>query len=167
MFLPSVLVRRSSWGSRHIATAQGITSYTMAAQQQTRDLTVNVDSKCVACKGLTEAMSADDVTIQRDMLIPRWEIVDQGIKLKRSYKVRNFRSALDYINRVGMLAEAEGHHPDLTVRSYNHVDVTLWTHKVGGITENDLIMAVKIDTLPIDVYVPRKKQTNDETKAIS
>lgn len=167
MFLSPVLLGLSSGTLRHTPTALGVTWCRMAAQQQTRSLTISVDSKCVACKGLTEAMSADDVILQRDMLIPQWEIVESGNKLKRSFKVRNFRSALDYLNRVGLLAEAEGHHPDIAIRSYNHVDVTLWTHKVSGITENDLIMAVKIDTLPIDFYVPRKKQPIDTSKGNS
>jgi pterin-4a-carbinolamine dehydratase len=57
--------------------------------------------------------------------------------------------AIDYIVRIAGVAEGEGHHPDLKLTDYNLVDIELWTHKLGGITENDVIMAVKLDTLPV------------------
>lgn len=113
------------------------------------DAPITAESKCQGCKGLTESMKAEDVEMQRAMLIPQWRTTDDGLQLTRSLKLRNCASALIYVNRIGEVAEAEGHHPDITIRSYNWVDIMLSTHSVGGITENDLIMAVKIDTIAV------------------
>lgn len=99
-------------------------------------------------------MHAEQVELQRALLVPEWRTKDDGTKLTKSLKVKNFATALDYINKIGRIAEAENHHPDLAIRSFNHVDIVLWTHKLHGVTENDLIMAVKIDTIP--VTLPRK-----------
>lgn len=80
-------------------------------------------------------------------LLPEWATNADRTQLHRTLKLRNFRGAMAYINRIAELAEAEGHHPDMTVRSWNVVDVVLWTHKTGGVTDNDVIMAVKIDAM--------------------
>lgn len=116
---------------------------------------ITPDSKCVACEGLAEALPADEVKAQAGALLPTWRTNDDHTWLLKSVKVRNFSAALDYINRIGQIAEAEQHHPDLAIRSYNFVDIALQTHKVGGITDNDLILAVKIDTVPFEP--PRQK----------
>lgn len=94
-------------------------------------------------------MSPEAVDAQRSLLIPDWQATDNFTRLRRSLKARNFATALDYINKIGAIAEAEQHHPDLTISSYNHVHIVLWTHALGGVTANDLIMAVKIDTIPV------------------
>jgi 4a-hydroxytetrahydrobiopterin dehydratase len=61
--------------------------------------------------------------------------------------------------RIGRVADAEGHHPDLRLSGYNLVEIELWTHALGGVTENDVIMAVKIDTLPVELSrAPRSKR---------
>ena len=64
-----------------------------------------------------------------------------------SFKLRDFRRALAWANRVGMLAEEQGHHPDIHITRWNHVELVLWTHAVGGLTDNDFVMARKIDEL--------------------
>lgn len=104
-------------------------------------------SSCVACEGLSAALPAAQVEEQRKLLIPLWQTNTEGTKLMRSYRFRNFRGALGWVNQVGEVAESEGHHPDMRLHSWNRVEIELWTHKVGGITENDLILAVKIDAL--------------------
>jgi Pterin 4 alpha carbinolamine dehydratase len=73
--------------------------------------------------------------------------------------------AIDYFVRIASLAEGEGHHPDLQLTDYNCVDIALWTHKLGGITENDVIMAVKIDTLPIALSRSSRKAATDAIQA--
>lgn len=115
----------------------------------TKTLDITADSKCVGCSGIGEALDAEQVEYQRALLIPEWRTNEDRTKLTKSLRVKNFAVALDYVNKIGQIAEAENHHPDLTIRSYNHVDVVLWTHKLRGVTENDLIMAVKIDTIPV------------------
>lgn len=66
--------------------------------------------------------------------------------IQKEYKFKNFREALDFVNRVGELAETVGHHPDVAL-SWGKVKITLWTHKINGLSETDFIFAAKADTL--------------------
>ena len=68
--------------------------------------------------------------------------------LERSYKFKNFREALAFTNRVGELAEAQGHHPDISL-GWGRVQLQLWTHKIDGLTESDFVFAAKVDRLPV------------------
>ena len=74
-----------------------------------------------------------------------------GKRLRREWRVKNFVTALDFFNRVGQIAEAEGHHPDLHLVGYRNVTIELWTHAIGGLSENDFILAAKIDQLPVEL----------------
>ena len=75
--------------------------------------------------------------------VPDWRLEGNAIVLDRTF--RDFRSALRWVDEVGELAEREGHHPDLLLHGYKNVRVTLSTHAVGGLTENDFILAAKVD----------------------
>jgi 4a-hydroxytetrahydrobiopterin dehydratase len=77
--------------------------------------------------------------------LPGWR-VNSGEKLTLSMKFRDFAELMVFVNRMAALAEAENHHPDFAVH-YNQLELTLWTHDAGGLTENDLILAAKIDAL--------------------
>lgn len=81
--------------------------------------------------------------------VPHWNLINEGGKLKltRSWKVKTFTKGLEFFEAIGHIAEAEGHHPDLHLVGWNNVTVEIWTHSVGGLTENDFILAAKIDTL--------------------
>jgi 4a-hydroxytetrahydrobiopterin dehydratase len=72
-----------------------------------------------------------------------WKVVDEH-HLRKTYKFKNFREALQFTNRVGEIAEAEGHHPDIYL-AWGKVRLEVWTHKVDGLTENDFIFAAKAD----------------------
>ena len=74
-----------------------------------------------------------------------WKVVDEH-HLRKEYKFKNFREALDFINRVGELAEEQGHHPDICF-GWGKAEITIWTHKIDGLTESDFILAAKIDNL--------------------
>jgi len=74
--------------------------------------------------------------------------VDDHRKLTKQRRFADFKAAMVFVNRMAEVAEAEQHHPDFTVH-YNIVDITIWTHSVGGLSENDFILAAKISTLPI------------------
>jgi 4a-hydroxytetrahydrobiopterin dehydratase len=76
--------------------------------------------------------------------VPQWRLSKDGKRISRKFKFDEFAPAMKFANRVAELAEAEGHHPDFTVH-YSVVDVTLWTHAIGGLSENDFILAAKID----------------------
>jgi 4a-hydroxytetrahydrobiopterin dehydratase len=78
--------------------------------------------------------------------VPEWGVVD-GHHLDRVFNFPDFRTALAFVNRVGEIAEAEGHHPDLWL-AWGKVEVKIWTHKIDGLTESDFVLAAKIDRLP-------------------
>ena len=77
--------------------------------------------------------------------VPLWQVVREH-HLTRDFKFPDFRKALDFVNRVGEVAEEQGHHPDILL-TWGRAEVTLWTHKIDGLTESDFIMAAKIDEL--------------------
>lgn len=83
--------------------------------------------------------------------IPRWSLSADGARLRCEWRVRDFAAALDFFQRIAAIAEAEDHHPDLHLVGYRNVAVEIWTHAVGGLTENDFILAAKIDTVPIEL----------------
>jgi 4a-hydroxytetrahydrobiopterin dehydratase len=103
---------------------------------------------CAPCEGGIPRLSPDEV---RDRLtaVPGWKLTADGQRVRREWRVEDFPTALDFFNRVGQVAEDEGHHPDLHLTGYRNVAIEIWTHAVGGLTENDFILAAKIDTLPV------------------
>ena len=105
---------------------------------------------CRACEGGVPILSADEV---RELLkaVPHWRISDDGKRIRRDWRVEDFPNALDFFARVGQVAEAEDHHPDLHLTGYRNVALELSTHAVGGLTENDFILAAKIDELPVEL----------------
>lgn len=104
--------------------------------------------RCVSCEEGAKALAADQV---RDLLrsIPDWKLSSDGKRIRREWRVRDFMTALEYFQRVAQIAEAEDHHPDLHLVGYRNVAIEVSTHAVGGLTENDFILAAKIDLLPV------------------
>jgi 4a-hydroxytetrahydrobiopterin dehydratase len=78
-------------------------------------------------------------------LVPQWNAVDEH-HIIRSFKFPDFKRALEFVNRVGDVAESQGHHPDILL-AWGKAEITLWTHKINGLTQSDFIMAAKIDRL--------------------
>ena len=76
--------------------------------------------------------------------VPDWEVVEEH-HLRRTFKFKNFREALGFVNRVGELAEEQGHHPDISF-GWGYAEVTDFTHKIDGLTESDFVFAAKVDT---------------------
>jgi 4a-hydroxytetrahydrobiopterin dehydratase len=103
--------------------------------------------KCVACRRDAPRVTAAETEELRPQ-IPDWELVERdGIpRLERVLRFTNFAEALAFTNRVGVLAEAEGHHPAL-LTEWGRVTVTWWTHKIRGLHRNDFVMAAKTDSL--------------------
>ncbi len=102
------------------------------------------DKQCVPCRGGVPPLKGKELE-QFHPEVPRWEIVNQH-HLRREFKFPDFKQALDFVNRVGNLAEEQGHHPDILL-SWGKADVTIWTHKIDGLTESDFILAAKIDRI--------------------
>ena len=102
---------------------------------------------CEACKPGTPTLAADRIDkLLQD--VPGWTVADaEGhLELIRSYRFKGFMPGVELVNEIARLAEEEGHHPDLQL-SYGVLRVSLWTHVAGGLTDNDFILAAKIDRL--------------------
>jgi 4a-hydroxytetrahydrobiopterin dehydratase len=108
------------------------------------------DRNCVPCRGGVPSLKGKDLSdVHRLLADPgQWKIIDQH-HIVRSYKFPDFKSALAFVNRVGELAEQQGHHPDILL-GWGKAEITLWTHAVDGLTESDFILAAKINQLKID-----------------
>lgn len=99
---------------------------------------------CTVCEGGAPALDPQQQTVLRDNLDDAWDIV--GGRLKRTFKFKDFKQALEFTNRVGNIAEQEGHHPNICL-TYGSVTIEIWTHSVNALTENDFILAAKIDRI--------------------
>jgi len=101
--------------------------------------------QCIACTVGAAPLPAAEQRELAAQLQPGWEVVD-GHHLRRTYAFGDFGGGLSFTNQVGALAEAEGHHPDIHL-AWGRVEITIWTHKIDGLTESDFILAAKIDAL--------------------
>jgi 4a-hydroxytetrahydrobiopterin dehydratase len=99
---------------------------------------------CVPCRGGVPPLAGDELAkISRE--VPLWKVVD-GHHIVRSFSFPDFRQALAFVNKVGEIAEEQGHHPDIFL-TWGKAEITTWTHKINGLTESDFILAAKIDRL--------------------
>lgn len=101
--------------------------------------------KCVPCEAGTPAFTKEQVEKYKKKLITEWDIIDDK-KLKKVFKFKDFVEAMKFVNKVADIAESEGHHPDIYI-FYNKVTIELWTHAIGGLSENDFIVARKIEEI--------------------
>ena len=100
--------------------------------------------QCVPCRGGVPALRGEDITKLQDQLAD-WKVVNEHY-LQKSYRFKDFREAQTFVNRVGDLAEEQGHHPDICF-GWGNAEISIWTHKINGLTESDFILAAKIDKL--------------------
>lgn len=104
------------------------------------------DKKCEACEG--GALPLTRAQAERYLEeAPEWVISSDSFKIQRNFEFKNFKEAIGFVNKVAELSEAEGHHPDIRIFSYKKVEITLSTHAIGGLSENDFILAAKINEL--------------------
>jgi 4a-hydroxytetrahydrobiopterin dehydratase len=101
--------------------------------------------KCVPCRGGTPPLTAEQA---REYLAgtPGWTLSEESTRISRQFTFPTFPRAIEFVQRVAELAEEQGHHPDFEIH-YNKVNIILWTHKIGGLHENDFIMAARIGEL--------------------
>jgi len=104
--------------------------------------------KCVPCEGGVPKLTHDEIVGLMDQVTKNWRVVDDH-HLECTVKFADFARALAFTNAIGAVAEAEWHHPDITV-GWGKVEITLFTHAIDGLAENDFILAAKIDALPRD-----------------
>ena len=105
------------------------------------------DKKCVACEGGVPPLNSAQCSVFSEQ-VPEWKIAPDTKSISREFAFKDFKSALAFVNKIGALAEEEGHHPDLTL-GWGKVGVFLTTHAIHGLSENDFILAAKIDLLPL------------------
>jgi len=103
---------------------------------------------CKPCEGGVQAYSLDSAREQVKQL-GTWELAEDGERIRRRWRTKNFMAGMEFLNKVAELAEAEGHHPDIHLVGYRNVTIELTTHAIGGLSDNDFIIAAKIDRLPI------------------
>lgn len=101
---------------------------------------------CAPCEGGVEKMSAEEAARQNAEL-DGWKLSEDATQIEKKWNCGNFVKALAFVNRIGELAEQQNHHPDLHVEGYRHVRVVLSTHAIGGLSDNDFIVAARIDAL--------------------
>jgi 4a-hydroxytetrahydrobiopterin dehydratase len=109
-----------------------------------------IKKHCVPCEGGIPAVSREDAeaTVRN---LEGWKLEQDGKRITRSWTVKNFLAGIDLFNKVAAVAEKENHHPDLHLEGYRNVKITLWTHAVGGLTENDFVLAAKINEISVQI----------------
>ncbi len=108
-------------------------------------MTALAQRECVPCKGGTPALSGQELAKMAAELGGGWKVVGEH-HLEREFAFKDFREALGFTNQVGELAEAQGHHPDIYL-AWGKVKITIWTHKIDGLTESDFVFAAKVSRL--------------------
>ena len=106
--------------------------------------------RCSACEGEIAKLTAEQVG-ELIQALDGWQITGDGLRIRKAWQAKNFMAGMDFFNRVAQLAEEEGHHPDLHLDDYRHAWIEIWTHAIGGLSENDFILAAKIDRLPVEL----------------
>lgn len=101
--------------------------------------------KCVPCEGGAPPLKREEFEKYLSQ-VKDWEVVDDK-KIEKRFKFKNFKQALEFVNKIGAIAESENHHPNIYLYGWNKVKVTLFTHAIDGLSKNDFIMASKIDNL--------------------
>lgn len=102
-------------------------------------------SDCVPCKGGVPPLRGAELTALHEQLGAGWNVVN-GHHLEKEYRFQDFKEALGFTNRVGTLAEEQGHHPDIYL-AWGKTRITLWTHKIDGLTRSDFVLAAKIEKI--------------------
>jgi 4a-hydroxytetrahydrobiopterin dehydratase len=113
--------------------------------QTTEQLT---QKKCVPCEGGVAKYTLDEARAQLKTLAG-WKLVHEGERIRKEWVLKNFMAGIEFFNRVAQVAEDDAHHPDLHLEGYRNVAIELYTHAIGGLSENDFILAAKIDRLPV------------------
>lgn len=112
------------------------------------------EKKCVPCEGGVDPCPLPQAQRQLTNL-PGWRITHDGKRIRKDWVVKNFLAGLEFFKQVAVIAESDGHHPDLHLEGYRNLWIEIWTHAIGGLSENDFILAAKIDQIPIETKKPK------------
>jgi 4a-hydroxytetrahydrobiopterin dehydratase len=105
--------------------------------------------KCQPCEGGVEPYSREDAEEQL-LKLPGWQMTHGGQRIRKDWTLKGFMAAIRFFQEVARVAEADQHHPDLHLEGYRKVWIEIYTHAIGGLSENDFILAAKIDQLPVE-----------------
>lgn len=133
----------------------------------------NIKQACVPCSSLDKShlLNADDILKNIENDFPLWKLIEIKVKnepvilISRSFTAKNFQCALDCINAMGAIAEEEQHHPNFHLVNYRDVEIELYTHKLGGVTENDFVLAKRLDTNVKVAYSPKWLKEHPEANS--
>ena len=106
--------------------------------------------KCLPCEGGLAPYSLAEAQGQVARL-EGWVVTEDGQRIRKEWTLTNFLAGMAFLSKVAQVAEEDGHHPDLHLTQYRQLAIELWTHAIGGLSENDFILAAKIDQLPIEL----------------
>jgi 4a-hydroxytetrahydrobiopterin dehydratase len=106
-----------------------------------------IATKCEPCREGDTPLDTETIRLYLDEIKNGWELGENPSKIEKSFEFKDFSEAVEFINKVAVVAETEGHHPNLCLYNYKFVKVELWTHKIGGLHENDFVLAVKINAI--------------------
>jgi 4a-hydroxytetrahydrobiopterin dehydratase len=109
-----------------------------------------VVKKCKPCEGGVDPCTLPEAEDQLSQL-PGWYLTHDGQRIRKDWTVKHFMAGMKFFNEVAEIAEEDGHHPDLHIAGYRNVSIELWTHAIGGLSENDFILAAKIDQVPVEL----------------
>jgi 4a-hydroxytetrahydrobiopterin dehydratase len=136
--------QNSDYKSRCDFTAHVALRYSSEGPREKR-MTELANKTCVPCKGGVPTLKGKELA-DLARKVRGWKVVEQH-HIEKSYNFSDFVSALEFVKAIGAVAEEQGHHPDILLR-WGRVTVTIWTHKIDGLTESDFILAAKIDQIP-------------------
>ena len=138
------------------------TDHIMKPPEAIKEIVGLSSKKCIPCEGKdVKAMTESEAELMKKQ-VPGWKLAkdeSENLKLKCDWEFKNFVKSLDFFQRIAEIAEAEGHHPDLHLVGWNKVTVEISTHSINGLSENDFILAAKINAIDIsDLKKKKKKQ---------
>lgn len=106
-----------------------------------------LEQKCVPCEGGVDPMTKTDAQAMLEFHVKDWVLSQDAKSISKKFEFKNFSEALSFINKVGAIAESEGHHPDINLVDYKFVNIYLTTHAIDGLSQNDFIVAAKINAI--------------------
>ena len=109
-----------------------------------------VAKKCQPCEGGVAPYTHEE-SVEQLKTLEGWYLTHDGQRIRKDWTVKHFVAAMDFFNKVADIAEEDGHHPDLRLEQYRKASIELWTHAIGGLSENDFILAAKIDQVPVEL----------------
>lgn len=112
------------------------------------------DKKCVPCSTYIPPMEIELKKQFLSQVSPDWKLIKDESHLKREFKLKNFKKTLEFVNKIGEIAEAEKHHPEMTI-GWGYCHVEIWTHTNNNLIENDFILAAKIDHCFNETFAPK------------